>query len=175
MPSPSAIRSSPDSDQNLTIEWNLLSGSVRSEPNRCDPISSECITMTKLFLQSAALRPCFANAAEPRGNCFPRLRFQSARRDRIGVARRRRIRRRDQLLPASSVVQRPALSEAVLLANVSHAVGLAAAESRRVVDIFTEFKSWAGRCWHGLRKASPTLEHSLARLSPSFRLIRLIC
>jgi len=74
--------------------------------------------------------------------------------DRIGVARRRRIRRRDQLLPASSVVQRPALSEAVLLANVSHAVGLAAAESRRVVDIFTEFKSWAGRCLHGLRKAS---------------------
>jgi hypothetical protein len=37
MPSPSATKSPPDSDQNLTIEWNLLSGSVRSEPNGRDP------------------------------------------------------------------------------------------------------------------------------------------
>ena len=62
-------------------------------------------------------------------------------------------RRLDELLPAPSDGQRAVLSAPALLANVSHAVRLAEAESRRVVDIFAEFKIWVDRRRHGLRKA----------------------
>jgi hypothetical protein len=79
------------------------------------------------------------------------------------------------LLPGPSDLLRAVLSAAVLLANVSHAVRLPEAESRRVVDIFTEFKSWVGAVLARLAQAFTPLEHALARLSPSFRLIRLIC
>ena len=62
---PPAIRRSPcDSGQSLTTGWHLSSGNVRSEPNRRDPVSSECARMPQLYsavLCASSLVP----AAEP--------------------------------------------------------------------------------------------------------------
>ena len=52
MPSPTVIKSPHDNDQSWAIEWNLSSGSVRSEPNRRDPVASESATMAAVLCAS---------------------------------------------------------------------------------------------------------------------------
>jgi hypothetical protein len=52
MPSPSAIKSPLDSDQNLTIGWNLWSESVRSETNGRDPRCSEGARIARFFCRN---------------------------------------------------------------------------------------------------------------------------
>src|SRR5262245_5307393 len=75
MPSPSAVKSPPDSDQNLTIGWNLLSGSVRSETNRRGPRSSERARLARFLLSSCRCDLPLATAREPAGNCYQRQHF----------------------------------------------------------------------------------------------------
>ncbi len=62
---PASFNSTCDRDQSWANEWNLSSDSVRSEPNRCDPVSSECARMARFFAQYCALRPWFSAVGEP--------------------------------------------------------------------------------------------------------------
>ena len=64
------VNSTRDSDQSLTIEWNLSSDSVRSEPNRRDPVSSECARMARFFCSIVRFDLGLPAAGEPRGSCF---------------------------------------------------------------------------------------------------------
>jgi len=89
---PVRLKSASDSDQNLTLAWNLLSGSVPCETNGTSADNRNAPGMARFYMAGmCASTLILPSAAEPRGNSFPRQRFCPCHRCRIGEARRRRV------------------------------------------------------------------------------------